>query len=459
MAAYLVMPLTAQYTSLSTDYSGSTLYFTTELSQAGSDQPDHGKVFIADADGIRPLLIREREVTSVRTVSGGLAPLTNYFHLVGVDIASRGSRIAVVGFRECGASSIQCGYADRADLYNDRGELTLSTDEFVTLSPNGRWALATAVGLTSPVTRLSLFNLDSGARYDPQRPNILGSRSWRMHDVADNGTMVAALGRELLVFQPPSFSRQVSSLNGSIDAAVIDAQGQMIVWEETTGGARSVRSLGVLHLSSGGASQSLRVPDRSDYSPKISDDGAVILFLSTPADADDPQVFTVRPDGTGRRQVTAEIEGISAAVLSGGGEWAWAVTRTGRLLRFSVVSGVQEQHVGPVAAFLYPPHCLGSAQPSVLAGIAGQIVSARASVMPWETVEIHIGTHTAPIVEVGVQRLSFQVPSDLLPNTRYELSISKPGDPGWKTNSKVAFSFSGEPFPASSSTCTHGELF
>jgi hypothetical protein len=99
---------------------------------------------------------------------------------------------------------------------------------------------------------------------------------------------------------------------------------------------------------------SLQVSDRNDFSPILSDDGRRILFLSSPKTVDNPQVFTVNADGTERRQVTREPEGIARAALSGDGLVAWTQTRTGRLVKIDLDSGRLVQFTEPLAAFLRP---------------------------------------------------------------------------------------------------------
>ena len=70
-----------------------------------------------------------------------------------------------------------------------------------------------------------------------------------------------------------------------------------------------------------------------DYAPSISDDGVRILFLSRLRGRPDirPQAFIMHTDGTGRRQITADTDGVQSAVLSGDGRMAWVLTETARL--------------------------------------------------------------------------------------------------------------------------------
>ncbi len=65
-AAISTLPALAQFSSLSTNTDGTTLFFTTPLGQTGLGQANQGKVFLADSAGIRPWLIRSRVCDPVR---------------------------------------------------------------------------------------------------------------------------------------------------------------------------------------------------------------------------------------------------------------------------------------------------------------------------------------------------------------------------------------------------------
>lgn len=433
--------LPAQFTSLSTDFSGSTLFFTADFTQAETGQPAYGKLFIADDAGIRPFLIRPREETPVYVFTLGF--ITNYYDLLGVDIASNGSRIAVTAYHECTVSSLWCSFMDRSDVYDDQGQYMFSADGYVLFSPNGAWALAVGVS-TSPPTVLTLIEVSTGARYG--LPLSLGNRHWRLHKVADNGTVASVSLNGLLLFRPHAGAQRIPTDSRTIDWAAIDSQGATVVWQERDSAGSYLR---VSKVEAPLPSTSLRSPGRIDCAPRISDDGASILFLSRPVADDDPQIFSTRPDGAERRQVTVIPEGVTAAILAGNGSVAWAVTRTGRLLKIDVPSGTQQQFIGPVATFYSPAHCDGGSGGSRWGGAPGEVVSVSASVMPGESVEIRIGGEQAEVTEAGVQRVSFQVPTTLQPGTRHELSIRKSGDSRWIAK-PITFNISG--LPGGSST-------
>jgi hypothetical protein len=411
--------LHAQITSMSTDYSGSALYFTANLAQAGSTEPSYGKLFIADDNGIRLLVARAREETPVYVFRWGF--VTNYYDLIGVDVASNGSRISLTGFHECsGISTIACSFMDGSDIYDDQGRSMFSANGYVSFSPNGAWGLEVAMN-SGPFPRLTLIEVASGIRHSISFSQAY--RYWRLHKVANDGTVALVSTGNLSMFRPPDAVQRIPTGMWPRWAA-IDAQPSTVIWQEGS-------YLSVWKVDAPLPAKSLQVPGRIDFAPRISDDGSRILFLSRPEAENDPQIFTMRADGTGRRQISAIQEGVASSILSGNGAVAWAVTRTGRLLKIDVASGTQQQLIGPVAAFCYPTHLSGGYLGERLSGAPGEVFSAAASVMPGEQVRVQIGSEPAQVTDVGVQKVSFLVPATLAVGSRHEVSISKSGDSRW----------------------------
>lgn len=411
----LTSALPAQYTSLSTDSSGSTLFFTAEFTQPESAQAVWGKLFIADDEGVRPFLIRPRDVTPIRVFNDG--HITNAYDLLGVDLASNGSRLAVAGARECTVTVQYCQFMDTSDVYDNQGQFLLTANGLVSFSPNGEWALAVGVSSDAPFTQFTLIEVATDRRY--ALPTGLGNRYWRLHKVADNGTAAYLRGGQLILFHP-SIGVQETFFGG--EWVAIDASASTVVLERNS----ALQVLPTARLSP----LSLTPPGWRDFAPRISDNGQRILFLSTPSDANDPQIYSVKPDGSQRRQVTAIPEGVISAILSGNGEVSWAVTRTGRLLKISLLTGQQQEFIGPVAAFHWPSHCSGTFYGGSLSAGLGQVITVDAYVMPGEEVEVFLGSNPAPVTDVAVQRVSFRIPTTLPPGG-YSLSIQKPGDPNW----------------------------
>jgi hypothetical protein len=426
----------AQYTSLATDFSGATLYFTTSLRQS-PEQPEHGKLFSVTSAGIvTPVLIRERVV---ERLGPGLpnSYTTNYYNLHAVLFASSGKALAVTGYRECsGVSSVFCGFNNRSDVYNDKGERVVTeADGFINLSPNGRWALSTGNSLTGISTLCSLYDLQSNIKHD--LASVRGGRDRRFHDIADSGIAVQVAENQLELYVTNYLFRfALPALPSAyLGPAVIDAAGETVVHELgrfIAPHAPTLPYLRVVRIAPGFPARSLEASGFQDFSPAISDDGKTILFVSKPDGVDDPQVHTVTPDNTNRRKVTSEPEGILRAILSGSGRIAWAVTRTGRLLQIDLSSGGVLQVLGPTVVLHYAP----------LRGGSGEIITVSASVMPGDQVELHLEDGTPlRVLDIGVQRITFEVP--VLPDSderfhEYRVTIRRPdSDPAWMAHSET----------------------
>lgn len=420
--------LSAQFTSLSTTIDGSQLYFTTDLRQAGAGQPAYGKAFVADASGVRPLLIRNRDLTFMDPFN--FQPdgyRTNYYDLTSISAAGNVSALAVSGFRYCEIiDGRYCAFQNETTVYNSRGEIAFEGNGIVALSRNGKWGLSTVIRVADPGVRVTLIELATGNTYFADS-GLTMSPDWRSHGVADDGTAVMANRRNVVVFRPPNLRETIPAEPQTVNSAVISASGGTVVWEQSSSTVHGIR---IASLQGTKTPVSLDLPGRSDSAPRISDDGSRILFLSTPLDRDDPQVFIVRPDGTMRRQITNDVDGIAEAVLSGNGRVAWVVTRTGRLLQLDLEAGTNRQMIGPVAAFLRAPRYTGVRIESFVRSVAEETVTIPASVMPGEQVDLRIDGKPAEAVQGGKQSVSFQAPWAPV-DKEFEVTLSKPGDVSW----------------------------
>jgi uncharacterized protein (TIGR03437 family) len=419
------LPSFAQISSMSADYAGQILYFTTELSQTGAAQPHHGKLFLVDFRGVRPLMVHNREVVS-RDTSGGFPGgyTTNFYNVDGVDVSSNGDHIAVAALRECaGFSSGLCRFADQTLIYNRLGQTVMIADGRVVLSPNGRWALAVGGRLSGPMTEFTLIDIPGGGRYPVQHfPTV--NRDWRLHDIADDGTAVLALEHGIQLARAPGGQRTLPDTPAR--SAAIDAAGKVLLWQELKTGI--VR---VMHLSDASPSVNLGPSETGHFQPRLSDDGTRVLLLVN------SQAVIVHADGSDRRQITNEPEGLANAILSGNGQVIWALTRTGRLLQIDVLNGASTQYTEPLAAFNRPIYYSNTQVRPTADGTPGEVLSVAASVMPGERVEVALAGRPVPIVRIDPQRVVFQIPwtaETTPPYIRTQLHIAKPDSPSWSGN-------------------------
>jgi uncharacterized protein (TIGR03437 family) len=417
-----VLPAAAQFASLSITHDGSVLFFTTPLSQTGTDQPNHGKVFMVDAKGVRLLQARSRDVSpNTSFVFPPSAYLTNFYDLVGVSAAGDLSQLAIAALRECsGYTSGLCVTPDRSDVYNARGENVLSVDGHVMVSRNGNWALVTKDGLAEITTGFTIVDLIASKMYSGF-PAILESLDWSQQGIADDGTAVIAAWDRLLIFHPPDSVQTIS--NQGATSAVIDARATTVVWRDTARGLL-IAKLGLIPLT--------RVLDENGYDPHISADGTLILFRAPAAVSGASQVFLIRSDGSGRQQVTREPEGIESSVLSGSGGIAWVVTNTGRLLQLDLNSGLRREFIGPVAAVLEAPFTAHT-QPGLLAPFAapGQPLTVPASVSAGDSIEARMEELSVPVISVENGLVTLQVPWEAELYRAYGIALYGRADTGW----------------------------
>jgi uncharacterized protein (TIGR03437 family) len=403
---------------MATDDTGQRLLFTTHLSQTGSDQPDYGKLFIADSRAVQPLLVYSRDVLSTTGLYPGQPGiLTNFYDVEGVDVSSNGAYISVMASRDCGGyTGGLCGVPDQSTLYDTSGRAALTAGGKVFLSRNGKRAMGFSVAIEGQTSFL-LYDLSSGSALPVSG---VGSLGYNFCSLADDGTALIAGPPGLFVYRTTGGGQPIGTYGARIASAVIDAAGALIVWEDSEG----LHALRTLDLTK---PVSFAVSGWLDSQPHISDDGNRIMFLSTPAAANDPQVFVMPANGAGRQRVTAEPDGIARAVLSGNGQVVWALTRTGRLLKIDIPTGTRTQFTAPLAAFL-------NGLSSSAGGAPGQIISLAASVMPGERVEITVQGQPAPVVSVEPQQVVFQIPWAASPSSGrdYEtVTLRKPDSPSW----------------------------
>ncbi len=425
--ACAVPPALAQFSSMATDYAGQRLFFSTELSQTGTSQPAYGKLFIADSRGIQPQLIYPYEFTRNDT-SIPFGYRSNFYNIDGVSFSSNGSYMSVIALRECGYSAGLCVYADQSVIWNSSGKVALTADGRLALSPGGKWALGTAGRLTGPITELTLFDLEGRKSYLIAGEDDANARDWLAHGVADNGTAVVATARDgLLILRPPNTKTKVTTTG--IQSTAVDAAGDMVLWRQVDD------AVYVAYISDPRTAVNIG-KSIGAFRPNLSDDGRSVLLLQ-PAEDSTPQFYMVSAIGTGRRQITNEPEGIADGVLSGNGSIVWALTRTGRLLQYDVAGGRSLQYTPPLAAFLHLQVFPNTEIHPTLQGSPGQVLSAAASVMPGERVELSLEGQSVSVLEVGQRTVMFQIPWTASLNTLgspSKLEIRKPDSPSWSGN-------------------------
>jgi uncharacterized protein (TIGR03437 family) len=408
--AWALVPAFAQFGSLATNHDGSRVYFVSNLRQTGTNQPPWGKVFVADAAGIWPLAIRNRDVNWV-SPSGYI---TNPFNLTAVAIAHDESRLALLGGPDCNYGS-PCSLIDlsQTDIYDSTGQDTLTIPgRRANISPNGRWALMsekTPVGILATST----IDLTTGqsSTFDWWK------NRWSPLAIADEGTTALVDANNLYLIRPDGSS---STIPANAVAGAFDSRASTLVWADSRTG------LQVPNTST--LTQRVLFASGDSYPPEISDDGQRVLFVSSASTEGSPQVFVVGADGSGLRQISHEAAGIQSAALSGDGSIAWVLSGDGSVLRLRIDSAGREQIIGPSVDIPLPFRTILDAAPGEPVLVTGKRLAPQGG-----SVQARRGSVSLPLLSADERSVTFQVPWEAALDPAYDVEFTIPGrqDPAW----------------------------
>ncbi len=409
---FSVTTLQAQFSAFAPTADGASLYFSTYYVQKNTGQPDWGKIFVVDEQGLRPYAILPREAAE--------PGFTNFHALSAPSVSSDGKVIAYAGTRDCLAGR-QCFDAQFTQTtitgLPGKGDVTLNGRAYV--SRNGRFAHVYETNSLDS-SSAGIWDLQTGTQL-LQSPYIRGNPQ----SIADDGTAVFA--NSGLAFY---LNGQLESLplglyrNGHLgyqplgetcESAVIDRAGTAIVitsrwWEPNAAYSRlrildlGTRRLRTLAEGAGDVSQ-----------PTISDDGRHVLFLSTarfsgPATYGPAQAFLVAVDGSAARQITSDPAGIQSAALSGNGRVAFVFTYGGRLLRVNLDAADETTELIPRTPFC----CSG------LAAAAGSLYTMTGTGLydsGGNPPALSFNGGAIPLVSSSPSQLTFLVPWELADQT------------------------------------------
>lgn len=377
----------AQIQDLATTDDGAQLYFSSTLRQKGTDQYTSAKIF-RYVDG-RFELFRQEKTVSPFIGSGK----TNPSRLVSPDVSGDGQAVAYTGIASCIGGSACIGFVfntsylagvevPAAALIN--GTLRISRDKRVALRFGGNGFV--------PVAKNALIELASGAVTDLSRYDIVGDGR---QSLADNGVVLLTEKSALYLWR--NGTTVPTGINTIPLAARIDRNAGIIVYETgVSGAAQRLTSFNVVTgretlLAEGYVSPTAR------FRPSLSSDGTLVLYLDA-QDKDKPaQVFIQLTNGSGKRQLTQEPDGIVEAVMSGNGNIAYAVTSGGSLLRIDVASG------GITQLLSSPPeirNIVGSGAGSFSRVMGANLLDA----------ELRVGSLAPPVLARTQSEIDIQIP-------------------------------------------------
>lgn len=398
VALAITAPLAAQQIQLSTTADGSTLYFVTQAPRRVVEEPWQGRIYTFTSDGLTLFAQRDRVELPA---DPGQPRVTNYCSYTAAEVSSNGGTLAVTASRQC-LSGRDCLPVLLTQTVL-RGETERTVQGRVQFSANARWML-----------RFREPNLigGPGGLVDLQAGTERNLDLWESDLqagllVANDGSVVRVSSGTLELLRPgaASWERLTSLMNEDVRSASIDPEARFVVFTSRWSYPHhAYLRLRIARLPP--TSLTTLIEGFADYyQPILSHDGRRALFLTNdPRDNSGtltpPQTFVVDIDGTSLRRLTDDPCGIQKAILSGNGRVAYALSRSGRLLRIDVDSGVQTE--------LLPPSIQVFTSPRLAAG-------SRVDIEAFDdpAFGISLGGQALPVNRRSPGRFSFVVPSDL----------------------------------------------
>jgi len=415
LCLFLPFSLHAQFFDLATTYDGSALYFSTYLRQAGTDRPYQGRIYRIDSNGLQLF----REVTEVPPPPSLPAFLSasNYFNLERIDVSGDGNTMAIGAGGYCFGRQCSSNWQRFVTLINSAaGGAERRFSGEVRLSSNGRFA----------INVITDFSIRFSSIRDLQTGGSIGTDDWvRLsrtgRTIANNGTAVLAFG-SLSIHRERQRTR-IDLHHENAAESVVDAEGTTCVFASRWKPPEDTFSrLRIMRLSDMRIRTLVEGPG-DFYQPSLSDDGRLVLFLSTAAEGGGaqvlPQAYVIRSDGSELRKMNTGDEGVDTAILSGDGRVVYCLTLSGRLLRVDVPTGTSVELIGRTPLlkgtmdfsnkmFFLDAVCTAGS----LCKLTGSgLVAGADPVKP----AITVGDFTAPVLSAAPNEVVFQVPWEASP--------------------------------------------
>lgn len=413
MLRYLVLcasfcaALFAQFDGLATTQDGAAVYFVSALRFKETTQPLHGKLFVADRDGVRLVRSREMEPFTPQTPNCSLG---NYYRYTdSVDVAGDGSvvaaRVSADVFGTCGFPVFSSG----TNLLAPGADRVLPG--LVRLSPNGRFGLVyNAVSTRFPprgtfsfldvlagtVTPIELPVLDFPRYADPPYQHRL---------IADDGTALIRFNEGFWIVRPgrPLETFPVASAR----PIAMDANASVVLYTLSVTSEWRIRN-----LRSGEDRTLLPAGFPADESSFcMSDDGRRVIFLRN------QQLYAMETSGGDPRPLTSDPLGVLSIALSGNGRVVYAATGDARLVRIDADSGAQTEVIGRtpfLGTLVGNQFGAGTAYVFLARGLAREPLTGVPPLQPWlGDLTMWIEERKVPVIAVTPTLVHFLVPWDI----------------------------------------------
>ena len=394
-----------QIQELSTTGSGDQLYFTSQLGVRGTESLPSAKI-------IRWTAGRGMEIASQRASQGDLgAGLSNPYKLSYPNVSGDGNLLTFAGYRDCYRIIFRLGCVlenpPQTTFMNQAGEI--QADGRYQLSPNGMFALRTALPNGAPYT---LLNFVTGTSNDLPRGVFVSDQG-----AVTNDGRVLYIAFGVLHLWSPDRDQQFGTSVGTISA-----DGLFIILASTAAPKRPLSSIET-------ATGNVVLFPLQGIRPTISNDGKFFTFLSPVENQTGFQLFISRPDFSDLWQITNEPEGVREALLSGDGNFVFILLESNQLWRYDVnVGSILE--ISPRIAYAYQNYYAGAQGATI--SISGKGLSDSIQLanypLPSALGGLRIEADGIPlrIVSASPSTIVAQIPFEMSAGGRKELRIIGP---------------------------------
>ncbi len=391
---------TVPFAGLATPYDGSVVYFSSVLRIKGSNQPLHGKLFVADESGVRLFRSREKVDPPPPQYPGQCNSGPYYEFYNGAELNAAGDLIAAPVTQSYAGSCTRLLPA--TDLIARSGEREIQGT--VRLSANGRYALEYTTFMFGEPS-VKYLDLTSGLETPVTLPQVgpyLDTAAWGRL-IADDGTALFAG----YVLRPDAAPVPWPLPEGG-SAPVIDAAGRHILYSFQRQDVQTFRAevrLEVLELATNQTRVLMTGSPLLQY--MLSDDGSTAMYVQ------DGHVFVAPTDGSGPHALG--IDGVTSAVLSGDGKVVYASTSVGRLIKIDAGTGRQTEIIGRTP-FLANGGYVDAGLVATIGGIALSETSLQGTppLNPWlGNLTMWMGNRKVPVFAVSPTEVRFLVPWDM----------------------------------------------
>jgi uncharacterized protein (TIGR03437 family) len=435
------LPLTAQFSALSTDDSGSQAWFSTPLQLRGSSQGGYANIFTSDSEG---------NLTLVAT--------NPPYDLIATDASGDGSVLAYTGIPGCHVLGAGCQYIDALHGTVSAPAGQLIENGIFHVSRNGRYALHDSYYYQGPTEQIETIDLASMQR----NPISVGD----FYALAGGGRLVSSTGAVLAYAESILWLFQLDGsatfITDQIAApfeapfygrAALDDAADRVVYQLTDTPTGRPCQIDLVTPSANTTPSVLVSSNQPCTLESLSPDGATVLFIGqSNFDGSNPsglaQAWIVDTSSAAIHAVTSDVAGISEATLSGDASVVWAVTFGGRLLRINRSAGATQQIISQTVEVdqpwdsEYPTGEPLVGAPGMLVHVTGQGLAPQftASTIPLSTslggTQLLLDGQTVPLFSVSPTDIVFQVPWEVQAGTNHTITLPETQSPFEGSNSR-----------------------